>query len=317
MLLFNRRIWHRHDIAVLIAALLISAVLAILPSGFKTALGGGVVGSLFAPLEYPASQARSLFSSWKENQELRLRLAATTLENISLKEAARENDEFRRLLDLRSRTQWLLKSARVVGREPAARAPFLVVEPSDPKDIREDLPVVSHRGLVGKIFHYGPGYFQVATIFDQDSRVSAIVSRSRVLGIFRTDRGQRCILDRVPLRSDILEGDTVLTSGYGQVFPSGLLLGTVQRIRVDKRQLTMNIEINPSLDLNRTSQLFIITGGVNPPLPPLAPAKASDSLSSRPRRRIKFPPPPEMDIRLPQAPVPVPDESELPGGTGQ
>jgi rod shape-determining protein MreC len=317
MLLFNRRFWRRHDIAVLIAALLISAVLAVLPSGLKTAGGGGVVGTLFAPLEYPASQVRSLFSSWRDNQELRLRLAVTSLENISLKEAARENDEFRKLLELKSRTRWLLKAARVVGREPAARAPFLVIEPGDPKDIRDDMPAVSDRGLVGKVVNSGPKYFQVATIFDPDSRVSAIVARSLVLGIFRTDRGQRCILDRVSLRSDVREGDTVLTSGYGQVFPSGLMLGTVERIRVDKRQLTMNIEISPSLDLNRTSQMFIITGGINPPLPSLAPAKAPDSLASRPRRRIKFPPPPELDIRLPQAPVPVPDESELPGGTGQ
>jgi len=301
MLLFNRRIWHRHDIAVLIAALMISAVLAILPSGLKTAAGGGVVGTLFAPLEYPASQVRSLFSSWKDNQELRLRLAVTSLENISLKEAARENDE----------------SARVVGREPAARVSFLVVEPSDPKNIRDDMPVVSDRGLVGKVVNSGSEYFQVSTIFDQDSRVSAIVARSRVLGIFRTDRGQRCILDRVSLRSDVKEGDTVLTSGYGQVFPSGLLLGTVERIRIDKRQLTLNIEINPSLDLNRISQMFIITGGVNPPLPSLVPAKAQDSLAVKPRRRALAPPPPKMDIRLPQAPVPVPDESELPGGAGQ
>ncbi|MBU1355086.1 MAG: rod shape-determining protein MreC [Candidatus Edwardsbacteria bacterium] len=317
MLLFNRRIWHRHDIAVLIAALMISAVLAILPSGLKKAAGGGVVGTLFAPLEYPASQVRSLFSSWKDNQELRLRLAVTSLENISLKEAARENDEFRKLLELKSRTQWRLMSARVVGREPAARASFLVVEPSDPKDIRDDMPVVSDRGLLGKVVNSGPEYFQVSTIFDQDSRVSAIVARSRVLGIFRTDRGQRCILDRVSLRSDVREGDTVLTSGYGQVFPSGLMLGTVERIRVDKRQLTMNIEINPSLDLNRISQMFIITGGVNPPLPSLVPAKAQDSLAVKPRRRALAPPPPKMDIRLPQAPVPVPDESELPGGAGQ
>ncbi|MDQ7798083.1 MAG: rod shape-determining protein MreC [Candidatus Edwardsbacteria bacterium] len=317
MLLFDRRIWHRHEIAVLIAALMISAVLAVLPSGLKTAAGGGVVGTLFAPLEYPASQVRSLFSSWKDNQELRLRLAVASLENISLKQAARENDEFRRLLELKSRTQWLLSSARVVGREPTARAPSLVVEPGDPKGIRDDMPAVSDRGLVGKVVNSGPGYFQVATIFDPDSRVSAIVARSRVLGIFRTDRGRSCILDRVSLRSDVRVGDTVLTSGYGQVFPSGLMLGTVARIRIDKRQLTMNIEIKPSLDLNRTSQIFIITGGVNPPLPSLAPAKAPDSLAYRPRRRIKFPPPPEMDIRLPQDPVPVPDESELPGGAGQ
>jgi rod shape-determining protein MreC len=317
MLFFNRRIWQRHDIAVLIAAMLISTVLAILPAGFKTALGNGVVRTLFAPLEYPAGQIRSLFSSWKENQTLRTDLAEITLENISLKEAARENDEFRRLLELKSRTQWLLRSCRVVGREPAIRAPYLVVEPGDPNGITEDMPAISDMGLVGKVVSAGPVYSQVATVFDKDLRVSAIVSRSRVLGIFRTDRGQKCILDRVPLRSDVKEGDTVLTSGYGQVFPSGLLLGTVENIRVDKRQLTLNIEVKPALDLNKISQLFIITGGVNPPLPSLVPAKPQDSLPVRPRRRIKAPIVPEMEIRLPEAPVPVPDESELPGGGQQ
>jgi len=315
MFLFNRRIWQRHDIAALIAALMVSAVLAVLPYGFKWALGGGVVRTVFAPLEYPASQLRSLFSSWKDNQNLRQRLAETTLENISLKDAARQNDEFRKMLGLKSRTQWLLRPGRVAGREPAAMAPSLVIEPSDTAGIVEDMPAISDMGLVGKVTGTGGAYLQVSTVFDKDSRVSAIVSRSRVLGIFRTDRGQKCILDRVPLRSDVKEGDTVLTSGYGQVFPAGLLLGIVERIRIDKRQLTLNIEIRPSLDLNRLGQLFIITGGVNPPLPELVPAK--DSLVVRPRRRIMAPAPPVMDIRLPEAPVPVPDESEIPGGAEQ
>lgn len=317
MLFFNRRIWHRHDIAVLIAALLISAVLAILPSGFKTAMGAGVVGSIFAPLEYPASQIRSLFLSWTENQELRHKLTQAALENASLKEAARENDEFRRLLELRSRTQWLLRPGRVAGREPSTLSPLLIIEMNDTSGIFRDMPAVSDIGLVGKVSGTGGGFVQVTTIFDKDSRVSAILNRSRVLGIFRIDRGQRCILDRVPLRADVKEGDTVLTSGYGQVFPAGLMLGTVEEIKEDKRQLTLNIVVKPSLNLNSISQLFIITGGVNPPLPSLVQTQNTGNPAVKPRRRVIVPAPPEMEIRLPETPVPVPDESEIPGGNEQ
>jgi hypothetical protein len=98
------------------------------------------------------------------------------------------------------------------------------------------------------------------------------------------------------------------------------MLGTISRVFTDQRQLTMNIEVDPSLDLDRLSHLFIITGGVNPPLPELAPGRMpGDSLEEKPRRRIRPVPAPRMTIRMPEGPSPAPslEEGATPPAEGQ
>jgi len=309
MLFINRRIWQKHEIAVLIAGLIVSLVLILLPGPFRHNLGNKVVATLFAPLSYPVYQLKSLFNSWNENTALRQRLAEVSLENISFREAVQENDGLRKLLELKSRAGWQLKAAQIAGREPSVLTPFLVVELASQPGIEKDMVAISDMGLVGKISEVGPKYSTIRTIFDSETRVSAIVIRSRVLGIFRMDKEKNCILDRVPLRADVLPGDTVLTSGYGQIFPYGLLLGTVEKIKIDKRQLTLNIEIKPSLNINRASQVMVITGGVNPSVPSLKKIQAADSSVARLRRKTKIPTKPELIIRMPEAPATILNET--------
>lgn len=284
-------------------------VLILLPGPFRQALGNKLVATIFAPLSYPVYQLKSLFNSWNENTALRQRLAELSLENISFREAVQENDGLRKLLELKSRPGWQLKSAQIVGREPSVLTPVLIVELTSQQGIEKDMVAISDMGLVGKISEVGPKYSIIRTIFDSETRVSAIVVRSRVLGIFRMDKGKKCILDRVPLRSDVLPGDTVLSSGYGQIFPYGFLLGTVEKIKIDKRQLTLNIEIKPSLNINRANQVMVITGGANPSVPPLKGIPASESSATRLRRRAKIPTKPELIIRIPDIPSNILNET--------
>jgi rod shape-determining protein MreC len=318
MLSFSKRIWQRHDIAVLTAALLACLVLALLPPTAKQSLGDGVVRTVFAPLQLGAAQIRAMIFSRAENRDLRLRLAQCQQELFSLQQAARDNDQLRSLLGLRGRSLWLLKPAWVAGREPGTRCPRLLVNFDDSIAIDAGLAAVSEMGLVGKVEGAGQGRAGIRTVFDPDSRVSAFLPRSRTLGIFRTDQAMNCILDRVPLRSDVKPGDTVLTSGYGGVFPPGLMLGRVSRVYTDPRQLTMHIVVKPSLDLNRLSHLFIIVGGDNPPLPELQSVRISaDSLAVKPKRRAS--PAPRLIIRQPgeASPSQISEGGEIPGGEAQ
>lgn len=288
MLSLSKKIWQRHDIAVLAAALLACLVLALLPFPAKQSLGDGVVRTVFAPLQLGAAQIRAMIFSRAENRDLRLRLAECQQEVFSLQQAARDNDQLRSLLDLKGRSRWLLQPVWVIGREPGTRGPRLLVGFSDSLTIEDGRAAVSEMGLVGKVEGAGQGRAGIRTVFDPDSRVSAFLPRSRTLGIFRTDQAMNCILDRVPLRLDVKPGDTVLTSGYGGVFPPGLMLGRVSEVYTDPRQLTMHIEVDPSLDLDHLSHLFVITGGVNPLLPELQPPRSPEgSLTEKPKGRIR------------------------------
>ncbi|MBD0346391.1 MAG: rod shape-determining protein MreC, partial [Coleofasciculus sp. Co-bin14] len=75
---------------------------------------------------------------------------------------------------------------------------------------------------------------RVLLISDSTSRVGAVVSRSRSMGFMRGQGSNRAILqffDKVP---DVRRGDVVATSSVSQLFPSGLPLGRVESVNLDK-----------------------------------------------------------------------------------
>lgn len=307
---FTAKIMRRQDVAVLAAFLVACLALLALPTGFKHGLGNGVVRIFFAPLELPLLQFKSLIVSWRENLDLRQELTAVRLENIALKEARRENDRLRSLLDLKGRSSWNVVAAQVTGREPALLTPDLRIDRGADDGVGGGMIAIATDGVVGRITDVRGSAATVQTIFDPQSRVSAIDLRSRVLGVFRTVKGSHCILDRVPVRSDVREGDTLVTSGYGQLFPFGLPVGVIDQVTTSSRSLTYLIRVRPFLDANRVSHLFIITSGSGPALPPLEAAAVPGVEPPRPRRQRASSLPPLMLI-APQHLIELPDTLNL------
>ncbi|GEM_PF-237341 len=312
---FPVKIMRRHDVAVLAAFLLSSLALAALPGGFKRSMGNAVVRVFYAPLQLPLYQLRSLLIAWEENLELRRLLAEARLKNLSLNEARRENDRLRALLGQRGRREWALVPAQVTGREPALLAPELRIDRGGDGGLDTGMVAFTVDGLVGKITDIRPDGATVRTVFDPQSRVSAIVLRSRVLGVFRTVRGTKCILDRVPVRSDVRQGDTIVTSGYGWLFPFGLPLGVVEEVVSHSRSLTLQIAVRPALDADRIDHLFVIAGGATPQLPALVPAGDAVADSLRARRRRRAAGTAVLKLAVPRLLIELPDTLGLqPGG---
>ncbi len=301
----TRRLWQRTDVAVLAACLVSAAVLMLLPLSVKEAVGRAVVATVFAPLEKPLAQLRSLIQSRQENLELRRSLASVSLEIASLKQAAAENAQLREMLGLRERWQWSLEAAEVSSRQPGIFAPDLVIDKGAAEGLAKGMVAVSTMGLVGRLSGIDDRSSVVQSIFHPDFRVSALDLRSRVLGVMRYQPGSGMVLDRVPLQSDIKAGDTLVSSGYGGVMPYGLMLGTVESARANPLRLRLDVKVTPSLDLNRLSQLFVVTGGGPIPLPTLSTA-AADTLESKPRARRPAVVRPFLSIR----PAQPPDEGE-------
>ena len=310
MRLLNFRFLKKTDWASMGAAVILSIALMALPRGAKLWLGQKVVGTIFAPLEWPLSQARSLLDSWRENAVLKDRLAGLSLENSALMEAARQNAGLRQVLELKQLSSWNLATAQIAGREPVLLSPDLLIDKGTGDSISQGMVVISTLGLVGLVSSADQNQAAVQTVFSPDSRVSAIDLRSRVLGVFRTQAGRNCLFDRVPLRADVAVGDTVVSSGYGGVFPYGLMLGVVEKVGVDKRKLVLDVEVSPVLDLNRINQVLVIRGGPNPPLPLLTPVPAPDTAVAVSKKR-KRPYQPQIIIRAPEFRIELPDTTPL------
>ena len=310
MRLLNFRFLKKTDWATLVAAVILSITLMVLPQDAKLWLSQKVVGTIFAPLEWPLSRGRSLMASWKENVILKDKLTSLSLERSALLEAARQNAGLRQALGLKPLYSWNLATAQIAGREPVLLSPDLLIDKGKDDSLSPGMVVISTLGLVGLISSSDAGQSAVQTVFSPDSRVSAIDLRSRVLGIYKTRAGMTCLFDRVPLRADVAAGDTIVSSGYGGVFPYGLMLGVVEKVDVDKRKLVLDVEVRPALELNSINQVLVIRGGKNPSLPLLIPVPAPDSLATMSKKR-RTAVQPRIFIRAPEFRIEIPDTTPL------
>ena len=58
--------------------------------------------------------------------------------------------------------------------------------------------------------------------------------------------------------SDIVVGDTVISSGKGSIYPYGLKIGTVIEVQLDDASRSVIATIQPSVDFDNLSRVMII-----------------------------------------------------------
>jgi rod shape-determining protein MreC len=249
--------WRR--IAAAVGAVVLLALLGVL------ARMGPLRDLTAALLSPPQAFLRSLTAGVRLSREnARLREAAVdlALENFRLREAAVENARLRRLLDFQAASWFRLQPAGVLARDAGRFGRSIKVSRGRGAGIRENMPVVNHEGLVGKVVEVGAGASFVQVLADPDCRVSALVQRTRVPGILGWDPGEGLRLLDVPHHADVEEGDLVVTSGLGEIFPKGILVGRVERVAYEEGHLFRRIEVRPFVDFSHLEEVFVITGVV-------------------------------------------------------
>lgn len=94
--------------------------------------------------------------------------------------------------------------------------------------------VVGIGGIVGRVVSVSPHTSRVLLVSDPNSRIGAIIGRTRNMGILSGTRADRAVLQFFDKRPDVKKGDIVSTSAVSQLFPTGLAVGRVVEINLNK-----------------------------------------------------------------------------------
>jgi rod shape-determining protein MreC len=184
-----------------------------------------------------------------------------------------ENDELRRLLGLEKRLLYRAVAARVMARDGASgwwRTARLNRGYQD--GIGTNHVVISEKGVLGVVREVSPHTADVLLISDPGLRLSVRCNRTGDFGLLRGGG----VLDRdgilemllpaehgdmtfIPRDSAIREGDEIVTSGLGGVFPEGLRVGLVKQVTPAHSGLYLNARVAPSVDLGRLRHVLVLT----------------------------------------------------------
>lgn len=197
----------------------------------------------------------------KENEELRREVSRLTQEKLSLLELKAENERLRQLLDVRENIGYeTITGAEVIGYDPGNWSKYVIIDKGSSRGVQVDATVITELGLVGKVVSVTPHSAKVLLITDPDSAVGGRVQRSRDVGIVEGSIEQANMVQMVniPREADIKEGDLIISSGLGGVFPAGLIIGKVENIKDEEYSFFRRASIKPAVNFNRLEEVLVI-----------------------------------------------------------
>ena len=225
-------------------------------------------------LNYVTSNIWELATMHEQNKMLRNEVEQLRIQNLHASEYDAENQRLRALLGYKqTATQFDLVAARVIGRESATWSSVIEINRGTRDGVDVDMAVVTEKGLVGHVIEAGPTSAKVQLLLDPRSSVGTLVQRadSRVAGIVEGDMDNPTMprMVNIPKTSDVDEGDVVVTSGFGGIYPKGLNVGTVAEMRNDEGGLLKIAVLEPAVDFQKLEDVMVITASREAPPEPL------------------------------------------------
>ncbi len=233
---------------------------------FERALRGALDASTSAWKTY-----RSLWHAQQENEELRQELTATQSQLRRLSEQAAEGQRLRALLEFKSRLPVQTVAAEVIAASPGDNSRAIFIDKGSDSGLTTDLAVITPQGVVGKIVAVFPFTSHVLLITDAASGAGVMLEKSRVQGVLKGGAQNLCQLDYIMNEEPVSAGEEVLTSGLDQIYPKGLLAGTV--VKAADGNIYKNISVSPAVDLSRLESVLVVLKSPAPQPPPIGTPK--------------------------------------------
>ena len=270
-----------------VVVLLVVVSLALITGYFRESEEGalhdaqGVAASVLRPFQIGAERVarpfRDVYGYFAGLVHARAEAERLRRENNQLRQlvvenrfAAQERDELRRQLDYQASPTFPRDfervSAEVVAWTPSQVDQEITISVGSRHGVRDDDPVVTPEGLVGKVTRVTPATARVTLITDEESGVSARVVGRRASGLLRAGHGQgdSLALDRVTKDHLVARGDRIVTAGWrlGELassYPKGISIGVVSHVGQTDTDYHKRIQVDPYVDFSSLDAVIVLT----------------------------------------------------------
>lgn len=224
-------------------------------------------GGISAVLDWADGVSTYVFRYGEMQQELEdLRLQVSQLEEQVRQgeEDSRENEQLRDLLKLQQQRQdFVFENAKVTARSNSNWESTLTLSKGSAAGVAAGNCVITETGvLVGVVSEVGTNWCTVSTVINTDIEMGGIVTRTYSAGVLEGDFSLmsqgKLKLNYLPEGAQLVSGDEVLTSGKGDVYPSGLVVGQVEGVFTDPSGMTRYAVVTPDVDLSSLIEVFVI-----------------------------------------------------------
>ncbi|MBM6837228.1 rod shape-determining protein MreC, partial [Clostridium saudiense] len=200
----------------------------------------------------------------QENEELKVKNSELENQMVEYSALKDENERLRQVLKLKdSKSNYDYVGVNIIGYSGGTVSRGYIVDKGTNDGIEKDMIVINYQGLVGKVTQAESNYSVVETILNENMAVSVMVDSTRettgILRGYKENKNEDLVKAyNLPIDSEIKEGDVILTSGLGMIYPKEIRIGEVISVETDNVMVMKNAVIKPYVDFNKLEELFVV-----------------------------------------------------------
>ena len=208
--------------------------------------------SFFINVEEMKSENENLKKKNIELEQSLRELEILKAENATLKEYVNLTDKY---------TEYTTYPAYVIQSDISNYSKIIIINAGKKDGIDVNMTVISDKGLVGHVISVTDDTAKVQTIIDTSSTVTSTISTTRdsIIAKGVIDSNNQLQASFIPTEANVLEGDSVETSGIGGIYPKGIHIGTIKKVVNTKNITNRYAIIETAVDFSKLETVIVIT----------------------------------------------------------
>ncbi|WP_424768135.1 rod shape-determining protein MreC [Paenibacillus sp. sgz302251] len=214
----------------------------------------------------------NLRTIYEENEQLRLTAAAYSRDKINYNFVEKENVRLKEALEFTERQKQMYKYnymiAHVVSVSNNANNRTLLINIGSRNGVKPNMAVTTVDGLIGLVSSVTPFTAAVTPITELNEAsptfnsiaVTVLGREDESFGILSSYNNEtnRLLMTKISENDKMENYDTVITSGSGNVYPRGLVIGTIESKQVGDFGLTYTASIVPAASFDHLTEVFVV-----------------------------------------------------------
>ncbi len=156
--------------------------------------------------------------------------------------------------------QFYYMSAKVISNSTNRRNNYLKLNKGRIHGVDRDMAVIAPNGVVGQVVEVSPHFSSVMSVLNMNTRISARLKSSGQVGtlLWNGEDYRMGKLVDIPSHVQINKGDTVVTSGFSQIYPKGELIGLVEDYSIGRGDNFYQVKVKFAVDYNKLYHVYIV-----------------------------------------------------------
>jgi len=272
----------QRTLRIITIGLVVVGILVMAVSGLLNQIIGKAIDPLVSIQGWFASRTQAVVEFFtiprdvatlrQENATLKNQISQLQSELLEARQRLTETDILYALLDYaRAKPENKYVAASVIGRDTSPFVKYIIINHGSDDGVLKGMPVVTEQGLVGTVDAVTASAARVQLITDPGSIVNARLEQSQTEGQVVGSVTGEITLEMVDPGVNLVEGDLILTSGLGGVYPADILVGQLVTAQREENDLFQSASIQPVIDFVNLRAVLIITNFRPVDFSPLVP----------------------------------------------